>query len=345
MKTYFYNIITGKKNTELGIILKPALFFLSFLFSLGIKARFFIYKFKLSRPVDLSVPVISVGNLTWGGTGKTPLVELILIYLSSKGIKPALLTRGYGHDEDRLIASKLPNITVIKGKKRASNAINFQETQNADIFVLDDGFQHFKIKRDIDIVTINATQPFGNGLLVPAGILREPPEALRRAHIAVITKTDLVTEQSLAALKNKVRGISPVIDIYCSQHTPKFFYTADGEKKPLEYIKGKNIVCVSGLADNDSFIKTIQRLDGIVGRNLSYIDHHRYVEYDLIELKNILQDLNISIVATTEKDWVKLENIRLSMLGKGIEFLILRIELEVEKDESFFSRLSALLPG
>ena len=345
MKTYFYNIITGKKNTGLGIILKFVLFFLSFLFSLGVKARFFIYKFKLLRPVNLSVPVISVGNLTWGGTGKTPLVEAILIYLSSKGIRAALLTRGYGHDEDRLLASKLPNITVIKGKKRACNAINFQKKQDTDIFVLDDGFQHFKIKRDIDIVTINATQPFGNGLLVPAGILREPPEALRRAHIAVITKTDLVTEQSLVALRSKVRSISSVIDIYCSKHTPKFFYTANGEKKPLEYIKGKNIVCISGLADNDSFIKTIQRLDGIVCRNLSYIDHHSYTEYDLIELKNILRDLNINIVVTTEKDWVKLENIKLSIVGKDIEFLILKIELEVEKDESFFSRLSAVLPG
>jgi tetraacyldisaccharide 4'-kinase len=345
MKKYFYNIITGKKSTGFGIILKPVLFLLSFLFFLGVKARFFIYKLGLLRSVGLSVPVISVGNLTWGGTGKTPLVEAILIYLSSKGIKPALLTRGYGHDEDRLISSKLPDITVIKGKKRACNAINFQKKQNADIFVLDDGFQHLKIKRDIDIVTINATQPFGNGLLFPAGILREPLGALRRAHIAVITKTDLVTEQSLVALRNKVKDISPVIDIYCSKHTPKFFYTANGEKQSLEYIKGKNIVCISGLADNDSFIKTIQRLDGIVGRNLSYIDHHSYAESDLIQLKNILQDLNINIVATTEKDWVKLEYIKLSILGKNIEFLILRIELEVEKDESFFSRLSALLPG
>jgi tetraacyldisaccharide 4'-kinase len=343
MKTYFYNIITGKKNTGFGIILKPVLLLLSFLFFLGVKARFFIYKFGLLRSVGLSAPVISIGNLTWGGTGKTPLVEAILIYLSSKGLKAALLTRGYGQDEDRLIASKLPNIAVIKGKKRVFNAINFQKKHKPDVFVLDDGFQHFKIKRDIDIVTINATQPFGNGLLVPAGILREPPLALGRAHIAVITKTDLVTEQSLGTLRNRIKSISSAIDVFYSRHTPKFFYTANGEKKPLEYIKHKKIICVSGLADNDSFIKTIQRLDGIVCRNLPYIDHHSYAEYDLIQLKNILQDLNINIVVTTEKDWVKLENIKLSILGKGIEFLILRIELEVEKDESFFSRLSALL--
>jgi tetraacyldisaccharide 4'-kinase len=345
MKKYFYNIITGKNKTVFGIILKFFLFFLSFLFFLGVKARFFMYKFGLLRSVGLSAPVISIGNLTWGGTGKTPLVEAILIYMSSKGLKTALLTRGYGQDEDRLISSKLPDISVIKGKKRAYNAVNFQKKHNPDIFVIDDGFQHLKIKRDIDIVTINATQPFGNRLLIPAGILREPIGALRRAHIAMITKSDLVSEQSLSALKSRIKNISPDIDIFCSRHTPNFFYTANGEKKPLEYIKDKNIICVSGLADNDAFIKAIRRLRARVCRNLSYIDHYSYSDHDLSELKNISQNCNLNIAVTTEKDWVKLKYLKLSILEKDIEFLILRIELEVDKDEAFYSRLSAVLPG
>jgi len=344
MKEYFYNLITGERRVFIGPILRPFLLLASFLFFIGVKARLFLYKTRILRPGKLPAPVISIGNITWGGTGKTPLVEALLGRLHNKGLSAVLLTRGYGEDEDKVISSNMPYARVISGKHRMSNALNYSKHNKADVFILDDGFQHFKIKRDIDIVTINAQSPFGNGMLLPAGCLREPLNALRRADIAVITKSDLVPGQRLIEIISCVKNISKDIIVFRARHSLKFFRTASGQKMPLEYVKNKRVVSVSALADNRSFIKTIENLGAEIVSSPFYIDHHRYTEGDVKRVLEILKKFQANIVVTTEKDWIKLGALIKGPIS-GVEFLVLKMELEVEEDEIFYRRLSAVLPG
>ena len=345
MKEYFYNLITGERRVLFGPILRPFLLLASLLFLVCVKARLFLYKAKLVRSERLPMPVISVGNITWGGTGKTPLVEAMLSWLYNKGFAAVLLTRGYGKDEDRVIASNMEHTRVISGKRRLLNALNYCKENKADIFVLDDGFQHFKIKRDIDIVTVNAQLPFGNNMLLPAGFLREPLNAIKRADIVVITKSDLVPRQRLVEIVSCVKNMSEDIMICRARHKPEFFLTDSGQNKPLEYIKNKRVASVSALADNYSFAKTIENLGAEIVSSLFYIDHHRYAAGDVKRIIKSLKEFQVNILVTTEKDWVKLAPMVKGPIANGIEFLVLRVKLEVEEDEIFYRRLSALLPG
>jgi tetraacyldisaccharide 4'-kinase len=345
MREYFYNLITGERRVLLGPILRPFLLLASYLFFTCAKTRVFLYRYGILSSNKLPLPVISIGNITWGGTGKTPLVESVLQWLNDKGLQAVLLTRGYGNDEDLVLSSNMPYVRVLSGKNRLSNALAYLKRNKADVFVLDDGFQHLKIKRDIDIVTLNAQAPFGNKRLIPAGCLREPLNSLRRADMVVITKSDLTEERELLEIVSCVKNISGSIIICKSVHRPVCFYSSDSREKPLEYIKGEHVICVSALADNKSFVKTIKKIGAEIARSLYYVDHHRYTESDVKRIIEISEARQSKIVVTTEKDWVKLQFLAKSAISRGIEFLVLKIKLEVKEDEIFYRRLSRILHG
>jgi tetraacyldisaccharide 4'-kinase len=344
MKEYFYNLITGRRRVFIGPILRPFLLLASFLFYICVETRVVLYRTGILKQGKLPVPVISIGNITWGGTGKTPLAETILRWLSSKSINPVLLIRGYGKDEDRMILSNIGHIKVLSGKRRLLNALDYLREHKADIFVLDDGFQHLKIKRDIDIVTLDAQSPFGNNKIIPAGWLREPVSALKRADIVVITKSDLVEKQQISDIVSLVKDISNNVMIVKAVHRPKFFHTGIGQKRHLEYLKGKKVISVSALADNSSFIKTIENLGADVVFSPFYMDHHAYTKSDVKMIVKVLGEFHANTVVTTEKDWVKLMPLTSDAVNKGTEFLILKIELEIDEYEIFYRRLSAILP-
>jgi len=329
----------------LGSVLKPLLILLSFLFFMVVKTRCFFYKIGILRSVKLKRPVISVGNITWGGTGKTPLTEALLHRFLQKRKRVALLTRGYGNDEERVIFQNLPEVDVLSGKRKLFNALQAQENSDPDLFLIDDGFQHLSIRRDANIVTINATDPVGNGLLIPAGILREPLNSLKRADMVIITKSDLIDKERLLQLKHLIRDAAGDIDIFEGVHEPAFFYTALNEKEPLDYLKGRRACAISGLADNNSFSMTLKQLDALVVSTLSYMDHHKYVKTDIKEIAEDAKKNNADTIVTTEKDWIKLKSIVKDPPLKGVEILILKIELKVKEDEVFYRRLSTLLSG
>jgi len=343
MRRYFYNIITQRKRVPLDLIIRPVLIALSFFYSLAIKVRIFLYDKGIFRSVKLERPVVSIGNITWGGTGKTPLIEALISFLRPKGINVAVLTRGYGKDENILLSKKFQGVPVLSGKDRLTNAVSAQREKRIDIFLMDDGFQHMKIKRDIDLVTINATDPFGNKRLIPAGILREPLDSIKRANMAVITKSDLVDQAKLEYIKDTIHGINNKLDIFESAHKPIFFYTNDSIKKPLEYINAKKVFAVSGLADNSSFIKTLESLGALVESEYSYMDHHTYTRNDLDTIERSAKEHGIGIVITTEKDWIKLKSIVTDSFMNNLEILILKIEIKVKEDEVFYRRLSDIL--
>ncbi|MDD5504250.1 MAG: tetraacyldisaccharide 4'-kinase [Candidatus Omnitrophica bacterium] len=342
MKRYFHNLITGERRVAFGPILRPFLLFASLLFFLAAKVRFFLYKSGVFCCKKLPVPVISVGNITWGGTGKTPLVEAILLWLNAARLSPVLLTRGYGNDEDKMVSSRFPNVFVLSGKRRLRNALNYLKTAHAGVFILDDGFQHLGISRDIDIVTVSAVSPFGNSRLIPAGSLREPISALKRADIIVLTKADLVTDKQLSRISRFVRAASNGALIFYARHVPVSLKISGIREKGLEYIKGKQVICVSALADNRSFVKTVENLGATCVDSFSYIDHHLYTGCDVDRILQASKRRGVDIVLTTEKDWVKLAPLTAKPGIGGIEFTVLRVELKITEEEVFYGRLSAL---
>jgi len=344
MRQYLYNIITGRKKGPLSFLIRIFLIFCSFFYLIVVKLRLWLYKIGIFSSYRLKTPIISVGNITWGGTGKTPLVEVICSHFLSHDKKVALLIRGYGMDEDKFLTESMQGVSVLVGGDRVKNAKR-EEEKPLDLFVLDDGFQHLKIARDLNILTIDAGNPFGNGHLIPAGILRETIDSVTRAHIAVITKTATVSRHTLDSIKEVLSKHNPGIEIYESDHQPLLFYTESGEEKALEYVKGRRVCVVSALGDNDSFKTTVRSIGSDMGLDFSYMDHHRYSIGDIERILDGCKKESIDTVVTTEKDWVKIKGLLDNRMKEDIEFLILKIKLKVDDEKSFFRRLSLILSG
>ena len=343
MRKYIYNIITGTPKEPLGFLIKILLILLSFLYYIAISLRRFLYKKGVFLSKELDSPVVSIGNITWGGTGKTPLSDKICKYLKASNRKPALLIRGYGSDEDRLHVLNLNDIPVATGKDRYSNALRLKQEQGSDIFILDDGVQHLNLARKVDIVTINANNPFGNNFLIPAGILREPLSSLSRADIAVITKSDTVEKDTLLFIKSKILKANNSISIYEAVHSPVSLIDTSGNVVDLEYIRNKKICALSGLGDNNSFLSTLKNLRASIGLEALYMDHHNYLESDLSNIIANAKKENISTIVTTQKDWVKIEELYNKIDSPGIDFFVLKIEIKIKDEEDFLHRLHTLL--
>ena len=292
-----------------------------------------LYKRGIFEAHKLSAKVISVGNITWGGTGKTPSVAFMANVLLKEGKRPAILTRGYGNDEKDLLLKSAREIPVITGKDRLKTGQKAIGRHRADSILLDDGFQHRRIKRDLDIVCIDATNPFGNRLVIPAGSMREGLGGLKRADIFLLTKVDLVKDQSVVEkLEKKLKRINPVALIVRSIHEPGYFYKLSNEQLvDFEILKDKKIVLVSAIGNPRSFEKTVSKLGLKFKKHFIFRDHYLYKDKDLKKINDYCNRNNIDLALTTEKDAVKL---------KVSNFLALHIELKIIKNEqAFYDRL------
>ncbi|MDR0823021.1 MAG: tetraacyldisaccharide 4'-kinase [Endomicrobium sp.] len=298
----------------------------------------------LKKTQKLSKPVISVGNLTWGGSGKTPIVIELAKFIVANGKKPAILTRGYGRqskepillqdgganialsksgDEPLLIAKSVPEAAVIIGADRYKNALKFESEIKPDIYILDDGFQHWKIYRDLDIVCINAANPFGNGMLIPAGILREKPkEALRRAGLVIITNCDFTLNGDAALLRTMIWD--------WTAQEPAMTYYGDFQYKQLNLkddinlddLKKQKAVLLSGIGFAKGFRNSVEKSGLQIGGTIELSDHK---SYSLKELKKIISNLSKeSRLVITAKDAVKIEQIADEELREKIAVLTVK---------------------
>jgi tetraacyldisaccharide 4'-kinase len=278
----------------------------------------------LTKSQPLPKPVISLGNLTWGGSGKTPLVIELAKFILSQNKKPAILTRGYGRkssealivnntstpktcgDEPLLISKSVPNAAIIVGANRYANALKFESEVRPDIYILDDGFQHWKIQRDLDIVCINAANPFGNNLLIPAGILREPLCALKRAGLLIITNADMIPAANLAQLKKQILNITgktPLTVSYGDYEIKKLNLTDDFDPTALS----KNpVYALSGIGFAQGFLSSVKKAGIEIKDSFIMRDHQ---EYTPERLKQIFGQIPANgILITTAKDAVKLND-------------------------------------
>ncbi|MDY6952906.1 MAG: tetraacyldisaccharide 4'-kinase [Thermodesulfobacteriota bacterium] len=290
--------------------------------------RLYLYRKGIFRQRGLPCKVLSIGNLTVGGTGKTPMVHYVATLLQAAGVEVAVISRGYGGyaqhsgglvsngkttfmgseasgDEPQLLAEKLSGIPLFVGKDRCRAARRAVREFGPSVLVLDDGFQHLRIKRDLDLLLLDSTRPFGNGHCIPRGTLREPVEQMKRATAIVFTRwaEGSSTTREDATIEAFTKG-RPV---FKSIHVPEALYLAgNGKAVDLAGLKGRRLFAFSGIGRNESFRKTIGELEGHVAGFCEFPDHHRYSDRDLRSIWKRARDLKVHSIITTEKDFVKI---------------------------------------
>lgn len=334
MRDYLYNLATDKYRGFIPGIIKFFLLALSFIYRLILTVLFYFSRLKAYR---LNCRVISVGNITLGGTGKTTLVEYIAEYLKKHGHKVAVLSRGscvnqVMTDEPRMLQMNLKEVPVIVNRNRIRAAQQAISEYGVDAIVLDDGFQQWRIKKDLEIVAVDATAPFGNSHLLPRGTLREPVSSLKRADILVLTKTNL--NPDIQGIIGRLTRINPDALIVESIHRPLGFYEL-GKKRELlgpVILKGQSVTLVSGIGDPDSFENLAAVLGMRIGLSFRFADHHLYSQGDIDMIIRESQQKNISTIVTTEKDAM-----RFSVSAHAVKILVLRISLEITKNEQEFN--------
>jgi tetraacyldisaccharide 4'-kinase len=353
-QNYFHNLVSGRSAGLFATLLRQFLRLASVFYAAAVGLRNFCYSNGLlktywlttqgltpSHKPENTLPVISVGNLTVGGTGKTPLVLWLYTFLHRKNLKVAILTRGYKtidplSDEPATLAKNCPNATVIVDPDRLRAAAKAVGKHNAQVLVLDDGFQHRRLARDLDIVTIDATLPFGYEKILPAGLLREPVAAMKRAQAAVVTRADLLPEYRITKLENALRQINPNMIIARAIHAPLCARALGNRHISLEHLKPMKIFAFCGIGNPDAFYASIRKLGlNLVGSS-TFADHHRYTSGDLARIFEQARELHADLVLTTEKDWTKT-----ALLASGVDvtFACLVVELKFTAAEDKISLL------
>jgi len=338
VKHYIYQLMTDQRKGFTASVCKALLLILSFIYAAVVRSTRVLYARGILPSYRSPKPVISIGNITVGGTGKTPLVILVVNILRSAGLRPAILSRGYmagadgPGDEPKMMAEILTGIPVLVGADRGNNIRACLSGRQAalragdtDIFVCDDAFQHWPLKRDLDIVAVDALDPFGNGCVLPRGILREPLCGLKRAQIAVITRADRDPD-GIIDLRRRLQEMNPNMLVVESIHQPLGLSGVyDRAFLGLDILRGKKVAAFCAIADPEAFGDSLARAGAQVVRRFDFMDHHAYTVEDLSVLRDFCRANGIDTVVTTHKDAVKIndranvwEEIKVARLNIGL---------------------------
>lgn len=333
MRRFLNSVMRGERRDLAALLVTIPLAVLSVLYGLAVRVVLECYKSGIFTRRKLDVPVISVGNLTMGGVGKTPMVIELVRMLRGRKIKPVVLTRGYGaekglSDEAEMLKDFLKDVPVVVNPNRFEGGLDAIKRFHPDVFILDDGFQHWKLERDLDIVLIDAARPFGNGCLLPAGILREPLSSLKRADVLVLTKTD---RADISELKKQLALLCPGTPIVETVHKPKSLSNVYTDASAgLDRIVGP-VVAFCAIGDPLSFKSLLIDLGADVKEFVHFIDHHCYSAEDINTIKNACDTIGVRTVVTTAKDAVKLNAFKDAW--NGYDVFVLNIQIEIIQGE------------
>jgi tetraacyldisaccharide 4'-kinase len=349
MKKFLYSIASGERRDLIAWTTRIPLFLISLVYALAVRIILAAYASGVVRRKHLSVPVISVGNLTLGGVGKTPMVIYIVRMLQAKGLKPVVLTRGYmpsGHedyvsDEAQVLRQALAGVPVVVNPDRYVGGLAAIDRYHPDVVILDDGFQHWKLFRNLDIVLIDAVNPLGNGHLLPCGILREPFSSLKRADCLVMTKADQADTHELRVQLQAANPKAPLIE---TLHRPKGLLNIfTGNLVQLAKLS-QPAVAFCGIGNPKSFESTLRSINANCKDLVAFADHHPYDLEDMKRLKVLCEAKNTKLLVTTQKDAVKLDVFK--EFWQGYEVYSLNIEIEITQGEhEFVDRIHHLLHG
>jgi tetraacyldisaccharide 4'-kinase len=362
LETFVLEVIFEERHDFKARLMRAFLFGSSKLFQVAVKVRRWLYNVRILRDRTLGVQVIAIGNLTVGGTGKTPVVEKFARELQSAGRKVAILSRGYrskpvplhkkllsklllqtdqtpprvvsdgksllldselAGDEPYMLASNLKDVVVLVDKDRVKSGRYAIEKYGCDTLLLDDGFQYWKLRgRRHDVVLIDRQQPFGNEHLLPRGTLREPPSHLARAHTIFITKSDGNT----AELRERINRLNPNAAVIECVHHPLYFEDVfTGERKGLDFLAGQKVASLSGIAQPESFEQSLVKLGGELVYSKRFADHHRFSQQEILNAINRAKKRQADIILTTQKDAVRFPKID----RRDLPFFFMRVEIKI----------------
>ncbi len=333
-------VLSGESSGAGAAFLRLTLWALSLGYRSVIAVRNFLYDEGLLPEHAVDKPVISIGNITAGGTGKTPAVEYAVKWFAAHGTRPAILSRGYRskdgrNDEAILLALHLPDIPHRQHKNRFRAAIQAMKLDHADVLVLDDGFQHRRLARFANVVLIDATCPFGYGHLLPRGLLREPAGSLKRADALILTRCDLVDQTSLSRLLDQLERLAPGTPKALSRHRPTAVAAyPDGAPEPTTALHGKRVSLFCSIGNPAAFRRTVEALGTNVERISEFPDHHWYTAADVADILRT-DNRDPDVFVTTEKDAVKLRG----LWPAQKRLMVLRVEMEILSGEKALEAL------
>jgi tetraacyldisaccharide 4'-kinase len=318
------DLVSGRRRGPAASIARAALRAASWPYGLVIRLRNRLYDAEALTAARLGVPVVSVGNITVGGTGKTPLVIWIAGELVDAGYRPLVVSRGYGpklerqpgdrrpvvgrmNDECGVIAERAPQAEQAIGPDRTSVAREGLERTSADVVVLDDGFQHRRLARDLDVVCLGAKDSFGLGYLLPRGLLREPPSSLARADFVVVTSGEPLPEDESEALGAEIGAFTDAPVVEASYRPSAVVDLAEGRDLGLERLQGTKVVAAAGLANPDAFWETVGALGAVCAETVALADHVAYDEALVGDLVDRCRRTGADALLVTQKDAVKLK--------------------------------------
>ncbi len=344
MQQDYRPLISGERKGLSAVLMRGGLGVASQAYALAVCLRNRRYDSGSLEVRRCGVPVISVGNLTAGGTGKTPIVCYLARWFRDRGLRVAIVSRGYGrgdqhvNDEALELHSRLPDVPHVQNPDRVEAARVAVEELDSQLILMDDGFQHRRLHRDLNLLVIDASCPFGYGYLLPRGLLREPLSGIRRADLAIISRSDLVSESELASIQQQLHLYHPALPTVCSQHEPTQLLVYPDEFVPVDALSGQNVVVVSAIGNPDAFLQTVKDCGANVIDSMSLPDHDPYGPQTVGLLRDWIAGLGerISRVVCTHKDLVKLETDRLG----GVPLSAVIIELTLVGDST---RLQAAL--
>lgn len=369
----FIEIIRERRHDSLGNLAKGALFMGSRIYRRLVQFRIWMYDNRVIRNRAIGCLVVSIGNLSCGGTGKTPVVEVFARTLSSQGRRVAILSRGYrskkrslgyklmhmfqsqkieippkvvsdgkdlllesdyAGDEPYMLASNLRDVAVLVDKDRVKSGIYAVDRYQTDVIILDDGFQYLMLKPHINIVLVDSTDPFGNGHVLPRGILREPIKNIRRADYIFLTKSD--GSHKLRHLKNFLRRHTRRAEIIECTHRPQYLVElfSGGRREPLEKLKGAKVAALSAIAAPASFEGFLEQLGAELVLRDHYADHHRYTQQEIIDFVNQAKAAGAEFIVTTEKDAVRIPKLERC----DVPIYYLRIQIDILSGQESFDQ-------
>ena len=373
LEQFFLEVIRERRHDAIGTFLKGILFIGSRFYRRAVQFRLWMYDNRVIRNRAIGCLVVSIGNLSCGGTGKTPVVEVFARTLSQKGRRVAILSRGYrsrdrsiftklrkkfsskkmeipprvvsdgknllldsvrAGDEPFMLASNLKNVVVLVDKDRVKSGLYAIEEFGTDTLILDDGFQYLNLKAHINILLVDSTAPFDNHHVLPRGLLREPIKNIRRADYIFLTKSD--GSEKLRHLKAFLRRQNHLAEIIECCHKPQYLEDVfqRGNRLPLEYLKGKKVASISAIANPASFNAFLSELGGEIVEEVHFADHHRYRQQEMIDFINRSKAAGAEIIMTTEKDAVRMPRLD----RRDIPILFLRVQIDILSGQENFDQ-------
>jgi len=348
------------------------------LYERAVQTRLGLYRRRLLRAQELGCPVVSIGNLTVGGTGKTPVAEMLARELQLRGRRVAILSRGYksvprpfmqrlrsrlsknldlfpprivsdgdqvlldsrrAGDEPHMLAKNLHGVCVLVDKDRVKSGLHALRHFDSDLLLLDDGLQYQRLRHRLDIVLIDRQSPFGNEHLLPRGTLREPPGNLRRASYIIVTRCGAEPDDKLLARLRRLNRTAAIIE--CN-HAPRHWEDIrTGAKFPLDHLRGRHVGAMSGIARPESFEEGVRELGAIVEITKAFADHHRFTKKEILRFLEWCDRRSLDALVTTEKDAVRFPEID----NPPVPMLFLRVEIEILRGREHWEELLGRLAG